>query len=120
MKEPTREIGARAEQSAMEYLQKQGYEILERNWRFSRAEIDLIARDGDILVFVEVKYRSYDWYGPPEVSVDADKEHMIIDAAQRYMEKIGHEWEIRFDIVSILMAPEGKGHSLNHFKDAFF
>ncbi len=113
------EIGRKGEQLAVEFLQKKDYQILETNWRFSRAEVDIIAKDGEILVFVEVKTRSYTWYGEPEESITAKKEALLADAAAVYMEKVGHEWEIRFDIISVLLE-ENKPPRIRHFEDAFF
>lgn len=112
------ELGNRGESLAEKYLLESGYQILERNWRFSRAEVDIIAKDAEILVFVEVKTRSSDAFGKPEESVTPKKEALLKDAASVYMEQISHDWEIRFDIISILV--NGEGHSIEHFKDAFF
>lgn len=112
------ELGIRGETLAEQYLKDKGYQILERNWRFSHAEIDIIAKDGGILVFVEVKTRSSDIFGEPEESVSPKKEALLKDAASVYMEQIDHHWEIRFDIISILI--KGEGDSIEHFKDAFF
>lgn len=112
-------IGNLGEEKATLFLQEIGYKILERNWRFSKAEIDVIAKDGEVLVFVEVKSKSYTFFGAPEESVSAYKENLIIDAAHQYMIKIGHDWEIRFDIISIVF-DKNKDASITHFKDAFF
>ena len=105
---------------AVKHLISDNYKILETNWRFSRAEIDIIAKQGEILVFLEVKTRSYAFYGQPEEAVTEKQERLIMDAAQRYMEKIGHEWEIRFDIISIIIDKNKALSRLEHFKDAFF
>jgi putative endonuclease len=112
-------IGKLGEDIACDFLIKKGYELLERNWRFSKAEIDIIAKDGAVLVFVEVKAKSYTYFGAPEDSISAYKENLIIDAASQYMQKINHDWEIRFDIISIVFDKE-KNHSVTHYKDAFF
>lgn len=112
-------IGKLGEDTACDFLMAKGYSILERNWRFSKAEIDIIAKDGDVLVFVEVKSKSYTHYGDPEESISAYKENLIIDAAHQFMIKVGHEWEIRFDIISIVF-DKSKNPSLSHYKDAFF
>ena len=112
------ELGNRGESLAEKYLLENGYQILERNWRFSRAEIDIIAKDGEILVFVEVKTRSSELFGKPEESVSPRKEALLKDAAAVYMEQIGHDWEIRFDIISFLIT--GDTYSYKHYKDAFF
>ncbi len=111
------ERGQRGEQIAFDFLQREGWTILERNWRFSRAEVDLIAKEGDVLVFVEVKTRHSDVHGAPELAVNEKKEALLLDAAQVYMAQIGHEWEIRFDIISVILHPKVQ---IQHFKDAFF
>lgn len=110
--------GKRGEQLAVEYLERKGYQILHTNWRFSRAELDIVAKDGDILVFVEVKTRSYDHFGKPETAVTARKEYLIVDAASVYMETHGFDWEIRFDIIAIVLKSE-REIELEHFRDAF-
>lgn len=113
------ETGKKGEAIAVKFLESKKYEILETNWRFRRAEIDIIAKDGETLVFVEVKTRSYDYYGPPESFVSERKKTLLIDAANAYVREINHNWEIRFDIIGILMN-QSDSHSLKHFEDAFF
>jgi putative endonuclease len=111
--------GAWGEGLAVTLLEQSGLVIVERNWRYKRAEIDIIAREDEILVFVEVKTRAYSAFGLPEEMVDKRKRQLLIDAGMAYMRSIGHEWEIRFDIVSVLGEP-GKPTEINHFRDAFF
>lgn len=113
------EIGKKGEQLAVEFLKNKGYTILETNWRFRRSEVDIIAKDKEILVFIEVKTRSYDYFGKPESFVSKRKKILLQDAASAYMVKINHSWEIRFDIIGILM-PTPKKISIKHFEDAFF
>ena len=113
-----KDIGRKGEELARIYLESKGYKILELNWRFSKAEIDIIAKDKEVLVFVEVKTRSYTYFGEPEDFVSDNKERVMTDAAGVYAISIGHEWEIRFDIVSIVT--KGEYHELKHFKDVFF
>lgn len=120
MKPTKKIIGEKGELEAQEYLKLKGYELLETNWRYSRAEIDIIAKVEEILVFIEVKTRSYEYYGAPEDSISAGKEALIIDAAQRYMESIGYDWQIRFDIISIILDKSLIVKRLQHFEDAFF
>lgn len=108
-----------AEDEAVQYLHSIGYEVVERNWRFKRAEIDIIARHDRVLVFIEVKMKAYIYYGRPEEMVDQRKRRLIIDAAMAYMRSIGYEWEIRFDIISIVGRPE-ETFSVTHYLDAFF
>lgn len=112
------ELGKQGERISIDYLLKAGYSILEQNWRFSRAEIDIIAKDGEVLVFIEVKTRSTDFFGDPALAVNAQKQKLLTDAAGAYMEHISHDWEIRFDIISVIIKSEG--HDLKHYKDAFF
>ena len=113
------ELGQKGEEIASDFLLKKGYAILETNWRHRKAEIDIIARLNDILVFVEVKSRSSDFFGRPETFVDLKKQQLIADAASVYMEKIGHNWEVRFDIISVFFHNHAY-QSIDHFKDAFF
>ena len=113
------EVGKKGESLARYYLEEQGYRILEANWRYRRAEVDLIAMDGPVLVFVEVKTRASDAFGKPEEFVTTQKEKLIVDAAIAYMEAIGHDWELRFDIISILYQNDSD-YKLEHFRDAFF
>lgn len=112
-------IGKLGEDTATAYLESLGYEILERNWRFRRAEIDIICKEKNILIFVEVKAKSYTFYGAPEESISAYKEGLIVDAASQYMVEKNHEWEIRFDIISIVF-DKNLVPKIAHFKDAFF
>lgn len=113
------EIGAKGEQIARAMLEEKGYQVLEQNWRFSRAEVDLIAKDGEILVFIEVKTRSSDYFGQPEEFVTPTKEAFMAQAASVYMDQIGHDWEIRFDIIGILYRNKDS-FSIKHIEDAFF
>jgi putative endonuclease len=117
-KKTNRETGQHGEQLAAEYLISLGYKILERNWRYSKSEIDLIAMHENILVLIEVKTRSYDFFGTPESFVSDHKELLMHEAASVYMEKIQHDWEFRFDIIGILLNNDGT-HTLEHFTDAF-
>ena len=114
-----KELGERAERLAVAHLKNLGYRILETNWRYKRAEIDVIAMDNEILVCVEVKSRSYDYFGPPETSIGRKKERLLIEALQTYMEEINHQWEIRFDIIAIVFHDQASP-SLRHLRDAFF
>ncbi len=113
------DIGKKGEEIAKDFLIQKGYKILEQNWRYSRAEVDIIASYQEALIFVEVKTRSYDYYGQPEEFVTAKKQKLISTAASAYMQANNHQWEIRFDIISILMG--GKSSvKIQHFEDAFF
>ena len=113
------ETGRHGEELAVEFLKNSGFEILETNWRCHRLEVDIIAKDGDTLVFVEVKTRSYDYFGRPEVFVDKKKERHLAMAAAEYMELTGHQWAIRFDVVSVLLKNGGEWE-VKHLPDAFW
>ena len=113
------EHGQWGEKLAHNYITKQGMKVVRKNWRYKRAEIDLIAQENQTLVFVEVKTRASADFGLPEEMVNKRKQRLIIDAAQSYMRSIGHEWEIRFDIIAILGSP-GSKIEIRHFRDAFF
>jgi len=113
------EIGKKGEEVAKSYLEEKGYNIIEQNWRYSRAEVDIIAKEEEVLVFVEVKARSYNYYGPPEDFVTAKKRKLLSIAASAYMQKHNHDWVIRFDIISVLFGEE-KTYKIQHFEDAFF
>lgn len=113
------DLGKKGEEIATEFIRKKGYTVLETNWRHRKAEIDIIAKVDEVLIFIEVKSRSSDLFGRPESFVDATKQQLIADAASVYMEEVGHEWEVRFDIISVLFHNEAY-QSVDHFKDAFF
>ena len=113
------ETGKRGEALAIEWLRKNGYEILEQNWRFSRAEIDIIARREGVLIFLEVKTRSTGQYGHPAAFVTPKKRRFLADAAQEYMRQAGHEWAFRFDIIAVILS-KFRPPAIEHFPDAFF
>ena len=106
-------LGRNAELQAVKYLEKQGYKIVCRNFRIRQAEIDIIARDGQWLVFIEVKARSSGLFGGPAEAVDLRKQDRIIKAARGYMAFKKMELPARFDVIAI--GPDG----LEHIKDAF-
>ena len=114
-----KEIGAKGEQFAEDYLSEKGYIILERNWRFGRAEIDIIARHQETIVFVEVKTRSSDHFGKPEAFISKSKQNLMLRASAKYIENHNHSGELRFDVIAIIIHHEKK-YTLQHFEDAFF
>ena len=113
-----KELGEKGENLASNFLESKGYEILERNYRASYAEVDIIAKHNDTIVFIEVKTRTYDYYGKPEEFVTRQKQKNISFAAAIYCDDIGHEGEIRFDIMAIIF--QGNTRNVKHIKDAFF
>ncbi len=94
-------IGAAAEETACRHLRKLGYRIVARNWRTRLGEIDIVARDGDILVFVEVKARSSPGYGGPEAAVGPAKRRRLVSVARCFLSATRCELASRFDVVAI-------------------
>lgn len=108
--------GKTGEQIAVNFLKTKGYEIIETNKRFGRAEIDIIAKNNDEYVFVEVKTRKNDLYGFPEEFVTDKKIEMMAKAAEMFSEQ-NQLTEIRFDIISIIFSK--KEFEIKHIEDAF-
>ena len=114
------ETGQKGEDLAADFLAQKGWNIVERNWRSGRGEIDLIAWAHEkLLVFVEVKTRASEGFGGPEGSIDAKKQDLLLRAAGAYMESIDYGWEIRFDVVAIILR-QGKVLEIRHIEDAFY
>jgi putative endonuclease len=112
------ELGALGEELAVEELEKKGYEIIERNWRYKKAEIDIIARKNDVLAIVEVKTRSSNYFGDPQDFVNSKKIKMLVEAVDEYVNSKDLEVEVRFDIMAIIIN-ENK-LTIEHLEDAFF
>ncbi|WP_114782840.1 YraN family protein [Botryobacter ruber] len=108
--------GQSGEDSAVNFLRTKGYTIRFRNYRYKRAEIDIIAEHNGILVFVEVKTRASDKFGYPEEAVGAKKERLLIAAAENYIYHTNWQHDIRFDIISITL---GTTPVIYHIEDAF-
>lgn len=108
-------IGKKGEQLAADFLIKKGFEIVVRNYRHKHAEIDLIVKRDDWLIFVEVKARSSSDYGEPEEFVDARKVNKLFEAAEEYIYSTDWHGHIRFDIVSVKL---GKEPVVELFEDA--
>ena len=104
MKKNNRETGAKAEAIACWFLKQQGYDVLEQNFYTKVGEIDIIAKEDQTLVFVEVKYRKDDKKGYPAQAVDQRKQQKIRKSAMVYLKKnhLSFEQPIRFDVVEIL------------------
>ncbi|MDC8105999.1 YraN family protein [Chryseobacterium sp. PTM-20240506] len=112
------DFGKIAEDFAVEHLQRNGYKILARNYRFQRAEIDIISEIKNLIVVIEVKARSTDAFMLPQEAVTKTKIRSIVNAADHYLEEFNHVKEVRFDIISVL--PDEKGKLvLEHIEDAF-
>ncbi len=106
--------GKAAEDKAASFLKSLGYEVLERNFRTKFGEIDIIAKDGNTLIFVEVRSKSYSSFGTPEETISKSKAKKIIRTAQFYIQIKNPSFEdVRFDIISILH------NNISHIKNAF-
>lgn len=111
------ETGFEGEQKAIDFLVRAGYSVKEKNYRFRRAEIDVIVEKDDTLIFVEVKTRSGKAFGEPEDFVDERKRELIIEAADQYIYETNWQGGIRFDIISITVNPNTEVY---HIEDAFY
>jgi len=112
------ELGEKGEDIACEYLIQKGYKILRRNWHFSHLEIDMIARDNEEIVIVEVKSRTEDTFEQPYEAVSKKKQRSLVEAADAWLQEYEVDLETRFDVISIVF--KGGGYVLQHFKDAFY
>ncbi|SEW43343.1 putative endonuclease [Chryseobacterium wanjuense] len=112
------DLGKLAEDLAAEFLLKNGYKILVRNFRFQKAEIDIIAEKDNLIIVTEVKARSTDAFMLPQEAVTKTKIKSIVSAANHYLEEFNKNQEVRFDIISVL--PDEKGKLIiEHIPDAF-
>lgn len=112
--------GEEGEEIAVKFLVELGYRILKRNYRYSnKGEVDIVAKDGEYLVFVEVKNRKNLNFGMPEYAITKNKMKQLykIAAAYQYENKL-NEMECRFDVIAILDQPSGNPY-VNHIKNAF-
>jgi putative endonuclease len=94
-------LGEKSEDAACRFLKTRGYDIVARNWRARVGEIDIIAREGDVLAFVEVKARSGDGFGGPEAAVHRNKQRRIILTAMAFVAATRCDLPMRFDVVAI-------------------
>jgi putative endonuclease len=105
--------GDESEDKACHFLKQEGYRIVARNWRTQSGEVDIIARDKDVLVFVEVKARTGAGFGGPEAAVDDAKQRRLISAALAFLEKTQCDLPTRFDVVTI------RPNEVHLYQDAF-
>ena len=118
MQSSTKEKGNRGEELAVSFLVEKGFEIIERNYRYGKGELDIIAREKDFLVFVEVKSRESLEYGFPEEAMTKRKIAQIRKIAEAYLtEKNITDENIRFDVVAILFFNDEV--TINHYENAF-
>lgn len=112
------DLGNQGEKLAKAHLEANGYIILAVNWRSGRNELDIVAQQKDIIVFIEVKARATGFFGEPFHAVSREKQRRTIAAANAYMEKNGVMLEARFDIISIVIKEDK--HRLDHLEEAFY
>jgi len=114
-KDCRKSIGAAGEDAAVRYLEKIGYTILERNYRLRIGEVDVIARDEEYLVFIEVKTRHSQRFGSPFEAVDVRKQQQIVKVAAAYMQE--RDIPVRFDVVAVIR--NGRDIRVELLKNAF-
>lgn len=112
------EFGKKGEEMATQYLIGNGYTILYRNYRYQKAEIDIIARKDKTLAVVEVKSRSSNSLQEIAETVSKKKISLLVSATDHYVIENDLDVEVRFDIITILK--KGRGFQLEHLKDAFY
>ncbi len=110
------ELGKKGEKIAINYLIEKGYIILEKNYRYLKAEVDIIAKKNNVLAAVEVKTRSTDHFGNPQDFVNPKKIKLLLSAIDYYVNDKDLDVEVRFDIIAII---HQKTVKINHLKDAF-
>ena len=113
------ETGIKGEQIAENFLLRKGYKVVHRNWRFGRREVDIIAVNDNVLIFVEVKTRRSFDFGYPEEAVNLKKQDFLKSAAEAYLEDNTGFKYARFDTISILLDGEVVKEII-HFEDAFY
>lgn len=112
------QLGKKGEQLAVDYLLKNGYIIVERNYRFNKAEVDIIAQKKDTLAIIEVKTRSSIGYGNPQDFVKPKQIKNLVKVVDEYVTANELDVLIRFDIIAIVK--NGNNYSIEHLEDAFY
>ena len=112
------DLGKLGEELAVEFLQKNVYEILETNWTYQKAEIDIISQKENTLAIVEVKTRSSLEFGLPQDFVKPKKIQLLVKAVNEYVVSKDLDVDVRFDIIAV--HKEGKSFVIEHLKDAFY
>ncbi len=121
MRYTRRAVGRRGEEAAAAYLEKSGLVVLEKNYRCRLGEVDIIAQDGQTLVFVEVRSRSGAGFGTAQESVRAGKQHKLRQLAWSYLKKCGFASRpCRFDVVAVYFNDRGELKSIEHIENAFW
>lgn len=111
------QLGEKGEALAVEFLLKKGYKILDKNWRYRKAEVDIIALKEDVLAVVEVKTRSSNYFGNPQDFVNKKKIELLVEAIDHYVILKDLDVEVRFDIIAIIS--NATNFKIEHLEDAF-
>ena len=112
------QLGKKGEQLAVDFLIENGYDIVERNYRFNKAEVDIIAQKKDVLAIIEVKTRSTTDFGNPQDFVKPKQIKNLVKAVDEYVTVNNLEVDVRFDIIAIVN--EEQQFNIEHLEDAFF
>ena len=112
------ELGKKGEQLAVDFLIKKDYQIIERNYRFDKAEVDIIAQQNDTLAIIEVKTRSSSDFGNPQDFVKPKQIKNLVKAVDEYINVNSLDVEVRFDIIAIIK--ENNQFNIEHLEDAFY
>lgn len=115
---PPKELGVKGEDIAVAYLKKEGYKILARNWFSDHKEIDIIAKQGEEIVIVEVKTREGDFFEEPWEAVSTQKIRNLVEVADAWLIQKEIDLETRFDVISIIFSDD-VNYELTHFPGAF-
>jgi len=113
-----KEVGKKGEEIALQFLKKRGYRLIEKNYVCKMGEVDIIAKEKDTLVFVEVKTRRSTLFGPPQLAVNPAKQMQLSKVALNFLKekKLG-DVKSRFDVVAVLLKP--KGEEIELIRNAF-
>ena len=111
-------LGNKGEELAVDFLVENKYEILEKNWRYKRAEVDVIAKKDNWIIIIEVKTRSSASFDSPADSINKTKIKMLTEAAEAYILQNELDNEVRFDVISIIK--QKKNHTVQHIESAFY
>lgn len=112
------ELGKKGEQLAVDFLLKKGFTIRDKNWRYQKAEVDIIAQKKGTLIVVEVKTRSTTDFGNPQDFVNPKKIKLLVSAIDEYVTSKNLNVEVRFDIIAIVK--ENNNYKIEHLEDAFY
>ncbi|OIQ29920.1 MAG: hypothetical protein BM564_03875 [Bacteroidetes bacterium MedPE-SWsnd-G2] len=112
------DLGKKGEDLAVEFMINEGYQILDRNYRFDRAEVDILCLKEGVLVALEVKTRASSHFGDPQDFVTSKQIKQLVKVVDHYVVDHDMDVEVRFDIIAILKQKEN--YKIKHFKDAFY